>query len=1263
MPGGYIGDADIVVGADASGIAQEVSKQAQAQLAAVGKALGKTLSDGLREQAQAGAKRAADALQKPIAAVVAPIKSATAKILEPLQQQAQAAKAKIQQLGAQAKSSFGSAVAAAQQLPGPLGAFANQAVAGFAKARDGLKQFAEGFKAPAIALQQNSTLLQKLGATAGAAATAAGAALKSGLLRAAEATFEGLKSGAQKAWDALKKGAAAAAKTTGAALKTGIGVAAKATAGIIAGAVGTMLAKGFKRLKDLNEAEARLKGLGVEGKKLTSIMSSVDAAVTGTAFGLGDAAKAAALLSSSGVKAGKSMDNSMQALVATAAAAGAELGDITPIYQKMAAQGKVGLVELSQLTVRGVNATGSLQKSLGKTATEIRKMASAGQISFEMFTDAINGDLNMLAAAMGGTLDGMVKNVGAQMGRIGAEVQKPLFNALLHAMPGVLEGFRNMAGAVKEFMEPFAESLIPMAERFGDAVKRVSEGISGEGIGSFFSALAPLTPLLGALLPLLSSMLGSVPLIGPMFGKIPGPVGLALGALVAFTAINPETMAAGFENLAASLPGIISSIASTVMNVLPGMISNLAGNIPVVIEGLGQVLAAALTGLAAELPGMVSGILTALISSFSSLASSLPAAIDGLVAAFAELIPKLGEMLVTLTPTLIEGLSTAIMALVGALPTLLQSLFEAIVTLAPMLLEAGMQLFTSLVESLVTVGPQLIQQLIQVGMQLITQLLSMLPQLLQMGIKLFMQLALGVIQAIPEIVSALVELLPELLTTLVEMIPALIQGAIDLFLALVTGLGEALPEILTALVDILPSLIESLIGMIPTLIEAAIQLFLALVEAIPQALPQIITAIIDMAPKLVEAVIKMVPKLLEAGVQLITGLAKGIMQAAGAVMDAIGSVVNGAIDWAKGLLGIKSPSRVFAAIGKQVGAGLSKGVVGSVKDVQSATTKLVNAMTAAFKKNGGATRAQARLLANVKAQNKTLVSMAKQREKIAEQLAAANDDLEEQIGVRDNWVQQIRIGIRDLGNVAQFTTPQSMVRNLNKQIKATQQFNEALEELTKLGVDETTLEQLVSDFAQNGSARAAQKLAAGGADMVAQVAELQKQLNAEAKKVASRSGEELYQAGIDAARGLVEGLESQDAALVAAAKKIADSITKTVKKTLGIKSPSKVMAALGDNTVEGFLSPLKKRAGEVMQAMNSLVSPDGLGLASAFGVSGMTGMRLPSATTPGTTSTTGIGRQLIFEEGAIKVEASTSPEKTAQEVVDRIAEAVDGGSL
>lgn len=80
-----------------------------------------------------------------------------------------------------------------------------------------------------------------------------------------------------------------------------------------------------------------------------------------------------------------------------------------------------------------------------------------------------------------------------------------------------------------------------------------------------------------------------------------------------------------------------------------------------------------------------------------------------------------------------------------------------------------------------------------------------------------------------------------------------------------------------------------------------------------------------------------------AASMMMQGLINGIKNAAGAVWNAIKGVVGGAIDKIKNFLGIHSPSRVFAGIGAQTGAGFVQGILAGRDDVSKAGVALASA--------------------------------------------------------------------------------------------------------------------------------------------------------------------------------------------------------------------------------------------------------------------------------------------------------------------------------
>jgi hypothetical protein len=91
-----------------------------------------------------------------------------------------------------------------------------------------------------------------------------------------------------------------------------------------------------------------------------------------------------------------------------------------------------------------------------------------------------------------------------------------------------------------------------------------------------------------------------------------------------------------------------------------------------------------------------------------------------------------------------------------------------------------------------------------------------------------------------------------------------------------------------------------------------------------------------------------------------------------------------------------------------------------------------------------------------------------------------------------------------------------------------------------------------------------------------------------ASTTAKALGGEMYNSGIKAAQGLVDGLLKKQGVLEKAMKALAKAMTKAMKKELGIHSPSRVFAELGGHTGQGLVNGLLDTRADVMRASQVL---------------------------------------------------------------------------
>ena len=113
-----------------------------------------------------------------------------------------------------------------------------------------------------------------------------------------------------------------------------------------------------------------------------------------------------------------------------------------------------------------------------------------------------------------------------------------------------------------------------------------------------------------------------------------------------------------------------------------------------------------------------------------------------------------------------------------------------------------------------------------------------------------------------------------------------------------------------------------------------------LVSTVTNAGPRIVSAVRSGFDNAVSSARNFISQAVNVGHNLIMGFVDGVRNAAGALIDAVGGAVRGAINWAKGLLGIHSPSRVF----RQFGIYTDEGFIIGVNSKAGAVVKSVGNM-------------------------------------------------------------------------------------------------------------------------------------------------------------------------------------------------------------------------------------------------------------------------------------------------------------------------------
>ena len=241
-----------------------------------------------------------------------------------------------------------------------------------------------------------------------------------------------------------------------------------------------------------------------------------------------------------------------------------------------------------------------------------------------------------------------------------------------------------------------------------------------------------------------------------------------------------------------------------------------------------------------------------------------------------------------------------------------------------------------------------------------------------------------------------------------------------------------------------------------------------------------------------------------------------------------------------------------------------------------------------------------RLLKGEKVNRATLADYAAARERLAGWIEKANQRLADAISMRNDYKAAVVDAVKSFGSILsaqastvdgieQALTAADITGNLQTRLDKIREFQDNLRKLLALGLNDDAYKQLVDGGVEAGGEFAA-ALVAGGSGAVAQTNSLTDQIASVAESLGLEASNRLYQAGVDAAQGLVDGLTSLSAQLDAAATRLGNSIAAAVKKALGIKSPSTVMIAAMGNVGDGLAKGLDQQHVKVGSAAARLSS-------------------------------------------------------------------------
>lgn len=342
--------------------------------------------------------------------------------------------------------------------------------------------------------------------------------------------------------------------------------------------------------------------------------------------------------------------------------------------------------------------------------------------------------------------------------------------------------------------------------------------------------------------------------------------------------------------------------------------------------------------------GMLKASFEDLLTGFGNADADIGALCDNVITSFEAVVDNVSPVIENIIQAMPDALSALIDAVGDMLPELLTTVAELfnealakLIELIPELIPAATQAIDTLITGLTDNLPALIQAAIQVIGALVDGLIQALPQIVPAALQAIMTLAQGLVDSIPQMMESATEVIIQLTKMLTEpsMLYKLTETALTLLKNLAEGIVKAIPELIDAAVEIIAGLVEYSLSPdnLKEIVQMALELVLQIAEGLIEAIPELIVAAGKLVVALIEAIVE--TDWIEVGKNIVDGIWDGLKDAWRSLVDWFEDAWDDLVDGVCDLLGIHSPSKVFAEIGKNMALGVGEGWEDEFGDIKN----------------------------------------------------------------------------------------------------------------------------------------------------------------------------------------------------------------------------------------------------------------------------------------------------------------------------------------
>lgn len=552
-----------------------------------------------------------------------------------------------------------------------------------------------------------------------------------------------------------------------------------------------------------------------------------------------------------------------------------------PTVLNLAAAGGMELSAASDMVTDSMSALGDKAGTVESFVDKMAKTSQKSNTSVEQLGQAIL-TVGGTAKSLSGGVDEMNTELGilADSGIKGAEGGTLLRNVILSLSAPTDVAAKKMKSLGLEVLDSEGK-MRPLNETFNDLndiLSTMTEGERTKVLDTIFNK----TDLKGVNALLANS--------GERFDELSGYISDCDGAAAAMAETMSDNLQGKITSMKSALEGLGIQIYEGLQEPLKeaaglgkDYIDMLAqgmtdGGVDGLIDALGTVISDLVSRGAEMAPQMVELAVQLVHSLVTGLQENAPIIMDGLSQLLVAAVNGITDIAVDFSVLGIQLLESFVKSLGEITPKILPKVAEGIAAIAEAISQSLPELIPSIVEAVVIFAETLVENI---------------PLLVDAALQLVTGLADGIVQALPVLIEAIPQLITAIINALVEAMPKIPEFAVNIIIALIDGLITAIPLLIEATPQIIAAIVNGLINGIPQILEAAGQLILRLVEKFLE----LKDALFGKIGEIVDGIKEKFFTLKESLAEKITEIVEGIAEWFSELPDKIGEIIDNVVQW------------------------------------------------------------------------------------------------------------------------------------------------------------------------------------------------------------------------------------------------------------------------------------------------------------------------------------------------------------------------------